>query len=308
VARLLVLGGSGFLGAHVVRAGLAAGWEVVAASRAPEALHGIPGAEGTAHASLDARDLVAVRELVRRLAPDAVVQCVALPSIAACEREGALATRLNAELPGALAEACAARRARLVHVSTDLVFGGEPPRPEGYREGDPTDPRSAYGLTKAEGERAALAHGGTALVARLPLLVGDSFGRNQGASDALVAAVLRGERPRVFRDEWRSPLDVEVAGRALVELAGCAERGLLHLAGPERVARLELGLRALAAAGIPQPELRVQACTRAEACMAERPCDVTLDAARARALLSIPLAGFAPRANTEPGTSSPDSS
>ena len=78
---------------------------------------------------------------------------------------------------------------------------------------------------------------------------------------------------------------------ALVELAGRSETGLLHVAGPERVNRHQLGLLALEAAGLSEDEARerVRAGTRADLGLEHRPADVSLDARRARALLRAPL-------------------
>ncbi len=284
--RLLVPGGSGFLGAHVVRAAHAAGWRVVVGSRSPDALHGIPGTEEVEHAAFDGREAASVEDLIERAAPQAIVVCTALPGIADCERDPALARALNCDLPAALARASAVRGLRLVHVSTDLVFAGAPPRPTGYREDDAVGPRSEYGRTKAAGEDLVLAADPAAVVVRLPLLFGESFERAQGASDAIVAAVRRGEAPALFTDEWRTPLDAARAGRALVALAGRAESGLLHVAGEERLTRLDLGLRALAAAGFADPRALVRAATRAEKGHGDRPADVALDASRARAFLA----------------------
>ncbi|MBL8863278.1 MAG: sugar nucleotide-binding protein [Planctomycetes bacterium] len=280
--RCLVLGGTGFLGVHVLRAARAAGLETWCAARQPSPL------AGPAFQALDAEDSGALGPLLAELAPVCVVNCIALARVSDCERAPERARALNAEFPGRLARLARARGIRLVHVSTDLVFGDRPAPPAGFAEDDEPGPVSAYGATKLAGERAVLAAEPRALVARLPLLCGASFGRELGASDAVVAAVRRGERPRLFTDEVRTPLDAADAARALVELAARDLAGRLHLAGPERLTRLELGLRALAAAGCADPRAQVDAAVRAGE-HARRPADVALDSARARRLLVSPL-------------------
>ena len=57
----------------------------------------------------------------------------------------------NAELPGRIAEACARSKIRLIHISTDAVFGGEKSGP--YAEADRPNPGGVYASTKLEGER-----------------------------------------------------------------------------------------------------------------------------------------------------------
>jgi dTDP-4-dehydrorhamnose reductase len=298
MASTLVLGAAGFLGARLVEAALARGSdEVVAASRD---LARAP-AEFLGRARRVELDLL--EDLERLLAaerPARVVCAAALARVDACERDPAAARRANGELPGRAAKWCAENGARLVHVSTDLVFGGAPPRAAGFREDDAPQPQHVYGASKLEGERAVLGADPAALVARLPLLYGDSGGRGKGASDWILAAVERGERPKVFTDEWRTPLEVGNAAEALIELALGGARGVLHVAGPERLSRHALARAVLAARGFPAAKIDalLEPVLRRDLGLAEqRPADVSLDAARARALLATPLLG--PRAGLD---------
>jgi dTDP-4-dehydrorhamnose reductase len=294
VSRTLVLGAGGFLGAHVVQAALARephdpSAEVVAVARD---FARVPGRflGAARRLALDLEDgALALLEAER---PARVVCAAALARIDACERDPRAAQRINAELPGRLAAWCAAHGARFVHVSTDLVFGGRPPRPPGFREDDPPAPLSVYGASKEAGERAVLAEDPAALIVRLPLLYGDSGGRALGASDSLLAAIARGERPQLFTDEWRTPLEVGNAAAALVELAAGGAAGLLHVAGPERCTRFELARAVLAAHGPAGAAAALRAARRADLGQAgQRPEDVSLDCARARAELATELLG-----------------
>ncbi|MGC5027870.1 dTDP-4-dehydrorhamnose reductase [Tsukamurella sp. DT100] len=105
---------------------------------------------------LDVTSPQSVAELA--LGPSTVlINCAAHTAVDAAETEPGAATALNAIAPGLLAERCAATGARLVHVSTDYVFGPAPVPPRPWEPGDPTAPRSIYGLTKLDGERNAAA-------------------------------------------------------------------------------------------------------------------------------------------------------
>jgi dTDP-4-dehydrorhamnose reductase len=292
--ELLVLGASGFLGPHIVRAARGAGWRVSAAARAPVALPVVPGAEPDARVRFDATEPDALARVLDERAPDSLLCAAALSRVDACERDPALAHALNVALPGAAAELAHARGIRLVHLSTDLVFGARPPRGARFEEADEPGPLHAYGRSKAEGEARVRAAAPEALVVRLPLLYGDSLGRGLGASDQLLAALARGERPALFVDEWRTPLEATNAAEALVELVASTACGLLHVAGPERCSRHDLGLEFLRAHGAIGAE-RVRAARRAELGLElQRAEDVSLDARRARALLATEL--LAPRA------------
>ena len=272
---LVVLGGSGFLGAQVLRRAAAAGWErALSLSRAT----------GLDLAAADAR---AIESALRSHSAGAVLLCAAMAKIDECEREPERAAATNARAPREVARACAALGLRLVHVSTDLAFGATPAPPGGFREDHEPAPISTYGRTKVAGERAVLEAHPAALVARIPLLYGDSLGRGLGATDGLLAALARGETPTLFSDEWRTPLDVVDAADALLELAHDSLGGLLHLAGPERISRAELGQCAVRAAG---SNVALRTAPRSSAPSNNlRPADVCLDTTLARSHLRTRL-------------------
>ena len=144
--KLLLRGGNGQVGRELRRALPALG-HVVVATRA--------GAEGELAADFDAPD--SVGELVRRIAPDVVVNAVAHTAVDRAESEPDAAFRVNALAPAAIAQACAATGALLLHYSTDYVFDGSASRP--YREDDGTAPRGVYGATNWGGWVAARARG-----------------------------------------------------------------------------------------------------------------------------------------------------
>lgn len=257
---VLVIGGSGFLGAHVldhlVRRNT--GRRIVSASRHPIAGPLPPGVR----VSIETEPIDAVRhgshvlEVLDRLAPGWIVLTTALSRAADCEAQPDLADRMNRDFPAVVAGWCAKHGARLVHVSTDLVFGRAPAPEGGFTEDATPEPLGAYGRSKLEGEAAVLEACPGAAVVRLPLLFGDSLRRGLGASDALLAAVDRGESPPLFEDEWRTPLSVEDAGAGLVELLASNLGGVIHLGGPERMTRYGLGLEVLRARGRSSDEAR----------------------------------------------------
>lgn len=282
---VLVLGASGFLGTHVASL---LGSRAVAHSR-----------DATrASAATAAADLTEGGELLRLLDAHptrALINCSALSQPAACEADPRAAEAMNTDLPRALGEWASAAGARLIHVSTDLVFGGTSAPAGGFAEEDEPAPLSVYGESKAQGERALLEVAPEALVVRLPLLYGDGRGTGRGASEDLFATLERGEPARLFKDEWRTPLPVSVAAAALTELCDMDTRGLLHVAGADRVSRLELG-RALHACRFQDEdrmERELQGCVRAELDLTPpRPEDTSLCSERARALLETELPGL----------------
>lgn len=94
--------------------------------------------------------LADIAATVRQVRPDVVVNAAAYTAVDKAESEPELARRINAEAPGALADAAEEIGAWFVHYSTDYVFDGSGERP--WREEDATNPLSVYGQTKRDGE------------------------------------------------------------------------------------------------------------------------------------------------------------
>jgi len=221
--RILVTGSTGFLGPFVVAAMQARGFEVVTAARSG----------GDAAVDLAQRGSCAA--VTEALAPDFVVNLAAMSRMADCEADFERAHRINAWVPGEFAERFGDR---LLHVSTDLVFDGSAGP---YAEGDATAPLSAYGRSKVAGEELVRSHGGR--VVRLPLLFGPSDD-GRGASAMIRKARASNQVLSLFTNEYRTPLHAADAGAGLAELATLrAAPSILHMPGPERCSRWELGRR-----------------------------------------------------------------
>ncbi|MDF3291306.1 dTDP-4-dehydrorhamnose reductase [Streptomyces silvisoli] len=140
--RWLVVGAGGTLGREVTARLTVRGADTVALGRA----------------ELDISDTRAVERAVAEHRPRVVVNCAAWTAVDDAESQEAAAARINADGPRHLARACAASGARLLHVSTDYVFGGAPQDlGTPYGELASPAPHTAYGRTKLAGEQAALA-------------------------------------------------------------------------------------------------------------------------------------------------------
>ena len=100
---------------------------------------------------LDITDEVAVERMVADNRISIIVNCVAYTAVDAAEDNEPLAARLNSEAVGVLARVAKSYSARMVHISTDYVFDGQGCIP--YTEEMATNPQSAYGRTKLDGER-----------------------------------------------------------------------------------------------------------------------------------------------------------
>ena len=272
--RVLVTGASGQLGSYLLRELRRRGGEVVAWSGTRRGdLFGVP------LRPVDLGDAGAVAGGFREARPDVVVHAGALAGVDDCHRDPGRAHQVNTHGTAVLAELAAAAGARFVYVSTDHVFDGE----HGwYREEDPPAPLSVYGRSKAGAEAAVLA-GPRAAVVRVSLLFGPGLTGRSTFFDEQVASLCAGRPLTLFVDEWRTPLSRAVAAEALLDLAFSDFTGQLHLGGPERLSRLEMGQRLAAFLGAdPSGIVPVK---REQAPAAEpRPRDTSLDSSRWRDL------------------------
>ena len=141
VLNLLITGANGQLG-HEMR-------NVLADDRRFNAV--FTDVAGEDIATLDITDEQAVEQIMAANAIDIIVNCAAYTAVDAAEENEPLAARLNADAVGILARVAKRHGARMVHVSTDYVFDGQGCIP--YTEDMATNPQSAYGRTKLEGER-----------------------------------------------------------------------------------------------------------------------------------------------------------
>lgn len=104
--------------------------------------------------SLDITNLEEVEKFVENVKPDVIINCAAYTAVDKAESEEELAKKINADGPKNLAIAANKNNCKLVHISTDYVFGGDLSLEEIYKEDAPKAPVTAYGRTKLAGEEA----------------------------------------------------------------------------------------------------------------------------------------------------------
>ncbi|OLU25862.1 dTDP-4-dehydrorhamnose reductase, partial [Pseudomonas sp. PA27(2017)] len=113
---------------------------------------------------LDLADTARLREAVRHLQPELIINAAAHTAVDAAESEPEAAFAINAIAPGVLAEEAAALDVPLIHYSTDYVFDGS--KATAYDEDDAPNPLGVYGHSKLAGEQAIAAVGGKHLILR----------------------------------------------------------------------------------------------------------------------------------------------
>lgn len=174
----------------------------------------------------------ALEGIVARFSPAAVINASAYTKVDAAETERAAAFTVNAEAPGVLARACAARGIPFVHYSTDYVFDGSGTTP--WTEADATHPINAYGESKRAGEEATAAAGGKHLILRTSWVY-DETGQNF-LNTMLRLARVRSEL-RVVADQHGAPTYAgHLAAATLAALSQAVQApvfpsGIYHLCG-----------------------------------------------------------------------------
>lgn len=241
--KVLVIGASGLVG---YKTALAAGAEAVGTHNA------FPEGSPCRTVRADLREAAAVRKILSDESPDAVINTAALHNVDYCESHAGEARLLNTEAVGALAEACSDAGARLVHVSTDYVFGGSKREP--YSEKDEPAPLNAYGATKAEGEKLVLAGGHsvvrTGVVYGLSpsVMRGPGPGGHRGFVSWVLGSLRAGARLRIVDDQFVTPTLADSLAGALLSVARSGG-GLYHAAGASCESRHSLASKAAEAFG-----------------------------------------------------------
>ena len=255
---LFVTGLAGFLGSEIAARAPAAGWRVAGT------VHERPG-PARAH-RVDVRDEDAVRAAIEAERPEVVVHT-------AYRRDDEGVTVDGARV---VAGAAAGAGSRLIHLSSDLVFGGSRGRP--LTEEDAPDPLPGYGEWKARAEEhVTVAHPG-ALLVRTSLIYGEAR-----ISDHERAALEN--TMTFFTDELRNPVEVGDLATAILELTNADLAGPLHAAGADAMDRLELARLFAKRRGYDPQKLRGGPGNP------DRPKDCRLESSRARKLLRKPLRG-----------------
>lgn len=232
MTRFLITGASGLLGLHL-------GWmlsgenEVTGIGTVPVLYH-LP----FAFRSYDLAAPGNATALIDEVKPDVLFHCAALAIVDTCENQPDAARRINAEVPGELAEACRKTGTRMMQISTDAVFDGVKGN---YTEEDEPNPLSVYAQTKWDGEKAVLTANPSALVARVNFF-GWSLSGQRSLAENFVTNLSEGRTMNGFTDVYFCTLYVRQLCRLLVEMIDNRLEGLYHTVSNQNLSKYDFGV------------------------------------------------------------------
>jgi len=181
---------------------------------------------GFNHTQLNLSDLGAVRDKLRNIRFDILINAAGFTKVDLCETQPDRAFLINAEAPRVVAEICYEKNARLIHFSTDYVFGGD--RREPYTEEDQADPISVYGESKLAGENNVLAAKSQNLVVRVSWVFGPD---RPSFIDAMIQQAQENDEVDAVADKFSTPTyTLDIAAMLPQFFDANVEGGILHFA------------------------------------------------------------------------------
>lgn len=182
------------------------------------------GVIGLDHCALDITNESQVKVAFDRHRPDVCINCAAWTDVDGCELDPERAQTMNARGPELLALNCRRLGAALITISTDYVFDGE--KDGFYTQRDQPNPKSAYGISKLNGEHRAQIAWARTIVVRSGYIFG--FGGTNFLSSVITRA-RRGERLPVINDMVGTPTYAPDLARQLHRLAQLDIPGIYHV-------------------------------------------------------------------------------
>lgn len=244
--KVIVLGAGGNIGLWVAL-GLAKSHEVVAVA------HDYIPPQLPRAIKLDITRTDEVVGLITSTRPSAVVNLSAMADPDACEKNPALARKVNIDGAANVAHACAEVGARLVYYSSDLVFDGKKSL---YTESDTPNPLSLYGETKLKGESVSLdINPGMTAILRTAIVYGKGSGKRPSFIESTIEKSRDGMGIVAFTDQYRSFLYVEDSANAVAGIIDRKLTGVYHAGGDERMSRYDFMLTLFKKMSLPQETL-----------------------------------------------------
>lgn len=210
-----------------------------------------------------------------------IIHTAAMASIDECEAQQKLAQQINYQATCRLVDIAAQRKIRFIFISSDVVFDGDK---GSYSETDEPRAINFYAQTKIAAEKYIIENHPNAVIVRPGLFYGLALNGRPSFTEIMLQHLYAGKQIYVFIDQYRTPILVNNLVSALWELAENSYRGYLHLGGPQRVSRWDLG-KLLCDIFKLDENLLIPVKSQEVKLLAKRPLDCSLDISLSRSLL-----------------------
>lgn len=231
--KLLIVGGSGLLGGHLIQH-VKNEFEVVATyNDHPFEI------EGCKIIYMDITDCDRTKEAIIKERPDLIILTAAQRNVDYCERNQEEVYKINVEGARNVASASKGIKAKLIYLSTDLVFDG---LKEQYVEDDETNPINYYGRTKLDGEKEVQKLCDDYAIARVSVLYDwNLFDHTFNFVTWVYNNLNKGKPLELFTDQYRNATYIKNACHALINIHKKSEEGIFHVVGKNCVNRHYIG-------------------------------------------------------------------
>ena len=224
---ILITGADGQLGRDVAKEAKARGISILCTDKG----------------ELDITDEKSVMNFLELHRPDAVIHCAAFTDVNGAESNAELCMKINAYGAGCVAKACEKVGTRMIYISTDYVFDGN--NPNFYETDCETNPLSAYGRSKLEGEKLVRKYCSRSYIVRTSWLFG---GTNKNFILTMLKLAIEKDAICVVADQFGSPTYTVDLARLLVDMALTDKYGTYHATNEGFCSWYELASEALSCA------------------------------------------------------------
>ncbi len=233
MTKILVTGGSGFLGSKIIQMYFD-NFELIGTYNTHPFEY-----QGVETTQLDITDPIKAFKIIGEYAPELVIHTAAERNIDYCQKQPKQAWKTNVEGTRNIVNACTEVDAKLIFISTDMVFSEHDSG--SYNEESQTSPFNYYGKTKVEAEKFVLENDQNAVV-RVSLLYGWHV---LGLRDDFVGWVLNSlknnQKVQLYTDQYRNVVFLDDVAEALLQIHNKSKTGILNIAGNDCVNRFEFG-------------------------------------------------------------------